>query len=163
LFPVFQLARPPRLKEITLFDGWVVVNILAQVAFDAAIFLLLGPKALLFLGLSFFFAVGLHPLGARWIQEHYLVHGTDQETSSYYGVLNVPALNVGHHNEHHDFPWVPWNRLPAVRRAAPEYYDTLAFHRSWTWLFLRFIFDSRISLFSRTVRTERGGIAVRGT
>ena len=55
--------------------------------------------------------MGLHPLGARWIQEHYLVHG-EQETTSYYGILNVPALNVGYHNEHHDFPSVPWNRLP---------------------------------------------------
>jgi len=37
---------------------------------------LLGPKALLYLLISFFFSVGLHPLGARWIQEHYLVHPT---------------------------------------------------------------------------------------
>ena len=159
-FPFFQLSRPPRLKEISLFDGWVVVNIVVQLAYDAAVLFFLGPKALLFLGAAFFFSVGLHPLGARWIQEHYLVHGTDQETSSYYGILNVPALNVGYHNEHHDFPWVPWHRLPLVRRAAPEAYDTLAFHRSWTKLLLRFLFDPRISLFSRVVRADRGGISV---
>src|SRR5512140_1059454 len=129
-FPFFQLTRPPRLKEISLFDGWVFVNIVVQLAYDAAVLFLLGPKALLFLAAAFFFSVGLHPLGARWIQEHYLVHGTNQETSSYYGVLNVPALNVGYHNEHHDFPWVPWHRLPAVRRTAPEFYDSLAYHRS---------------------------------
>ncbi len=161
LFPFFQLTRPPRLKEITLFDGWVVANIAAQLAFDAAVLVLLGPKALLFLALSFFFSVGLHPLGARWIQEHYLVHGTDQETSSYYGVLNVPALNVGYHNEHHDFPWVPWHRLRAVRRSVPEVYDALASHRSWTRLLLHFLFDRRLSLWSRVVRTERGGLAVK--
>ena len=159
-FPFFQLSRPPRLKEISLFDGWVVVNILVQLAYDAAVFFFLGPKALLFLAAAFFFSVGLHPLGARWIQEHYLVHGTDQETSSYYGILNVPALNVGYHNEHHDFPWVPWHRLPLVRRAAPEAYDTLAFHRSWTKLLFRFLFDPRISLFSRVVRADRGGVPV---
>lgn len=160
LFPFFQLARPPRLKEIALFDGWVFVNIAVQLAYDAAVLVLLGPRALLFLGAAFFFSVGLHPLGARWIQEHYLVHGTDQETSSYYGILNVPALNVGHHNEHHDFPWVPWHRLPAVRRAVPEVYDALASHRSWTRLLLRFLFDRRISLWSRVVRSERGGVSV---
>ena len=159
-FPFFQLSRPPRLKEISLFDGWVVVNILVQLAYDAAVLFFLGPKALLFLAAAFFFSVGLHPLGARWIQEHYLVHGTDQETSSYYGFLNVPALNVGYHNEHHDFPWVPWHRLPLVRRAAPEAYDTLAFHRSWTKLLVRFLFDPRISLFSRVVRSDRGGVPV---
>ena len=161
LFPLFQLTRPPRLKEITLFDGWVFVNIAAQVAFDAAVLILLGPKAFLFLGAAFFFSVGLHPLGARWIQEHYLVHGTDQETSSYYGVLNVPALNVGYHNEHHDFPWVPWHRLRAVRRAVPEVYGALASHRSWTRLLFRFLFDRNLSLWSRVVRTERGGVSAR--
>jgi sphingolipid delta-4 desaturase len=159
LFPVFQVTRPPRLKEIRLFDGWVVVNIAVQLAYDVAVALLLGPKALLFLAASFFFSVGLHPLGARWIQEHYLVHG-EQETSSYYGLLNVPALNVGYHNEHHDFPSVPWNRLPAVRKAAPEAYDTLFWHRSWTLLLLRFLFDRRLSLWSRVVRAERGGVSV---
>ena len=160
LFPFFQLSRPPRLKEISLFDGWVFVNILVQLAYDAAIIFLLGPKALLFLAASFFFSIGLHPLGARWIQEHYLVHGTNQETSSYYGLLNIPALNVGYHNEHHDFPWVPWHRLPTVRRTAPEFYDTLAFHRSWTRLLFRFLFDRNISLWSRVVRKERGGVPV---
>jgi sphingolipid 4-desaturase/C4-monooxygenase len=159
-FPFFQLARPSRLKEITLFDGWVVVNIAVQLAYDAAVLFFLGPKALLFLGAAFFFSVGLHPLGARWIQEHYLVHGTNQETSSYYGFLNVPALNVGYHNEHHDFPWVPWHRLPRVRRAAPETYDALASHRSWTKLLFRFLFDPSISLWSRVVRADRGGVPV---
>ena len=159
-FPFFQLSRPPRLKEISLFDGWVVVNIVVQLAYDVAVLWILGPKALLFLAAAFFFSVGLHPLGARWIQEHYLVHGTNQETSSYYGVLNIPALNVGYHNEHHDFPWVPWHRLPRVRAAAPEAYDTLLWHRSWTKLLFRFLFDPSISLWSRVVRADRGGVPV---
>lgn len=155
LFPFFQVTRPPRLKEISLFDGWVVLNIALQLGFDAAIWLVLGPKAILFLGLSFFFSVGLHPLGARWIQEHYLIHGT-QETSSYYGGLNRIALNVGYHNEHHDFPWVPWNRLPDIKRIAPESYESLTSHRSWTALLFRFLFGRELSLWSRTIRKERG-------
>jgi sphingolipid delta-4 desaturase len=159
LFPFFQVLRPPRLREIVLFDRWVVLNIAVQFAFDAAVWIAFGPKALLFLALSFFFSVGLHPLGARWIQEHYLVHG-EQETSSYYGPLNLIALNVGLHNEHHDFPFVPWNRLPVVRRAAPEVYESLGSHRSWTRLLLHFLFDRNLSLWSRTTRADRGGLRV---
>ncbi len=155
LFPIFQVTRPPRLREITLFGPWVFANIGVQVAYDVAVWMALGPKALLYLTVSFFFSVGLHPLGARWIQEHYLVF-EEQETSSYYGPLNAVALNVGHHNEHHDFPSVPWNRLPAIRRAVPEVYDALPSHRSWTRLLLRFVFDRKLSLFSRTIRSERG-------
>jgi len=155
LFPIFQVTRPPRLREISLFSPWVFVNIGVQLAYDVVVWVVLGPKALLYLTISFFFSVGLHPLGARWIQEHYLVF-EGQETTSYYGPLNVVALNVGYHNEHHDFPSVPWNRLPAIRRAVPEVYGALDFHRSWTRLFFQFIFDPRLTLFSRIIRTERG-------
>jgi sphingolipid delta-4 desaturase len=159
LFPLFQVTRPARMKEISLFGPWVFANIAVQLAYDAAVWAFLGPKAFLYLGLSFFFSVGLHPLGARWIQEHFLVF-EGQETSSYYGPLNVLALNVGYHNEHHDFPSVPWHRLPAVRRAVPEVYDALGAHGSWTRLLLRFLFDRRLSLYSRVVRAERGAKAV---
>ena len=116
-------------------------------------------QALMYLLISFFFSVGLHPLGARWIQEHYMVHPS-QETYSYYGPLNTVAFNVGYHNEHHDLPSIPWNHLPAVRQAAPELYDTLIFHTSWTKLLWRFLFDPSLSLFSRQVRESRGGIAL---
>ena len=56
---------------------------------------------------------------------------------------------MGYHNEHHDFMNVAWNRLPAVRKAAPEFYDSLASYTSWTALLLRFIFDPGLSPFSR--------------
>jgi len=118
-----------------------------------------GPKALVYLVASFFFSVGLHPLGARWVQEHYLTHG-EQETYSYYGVLNTVSFNVGYHNEHHDFPSVPWNKLPQIRSQAPGFYNTLSYHTSWTKLFLRFLFDRELSLFSRVVRKNRGKVVL---
>ena len=159
LFPLVQSTRPPRLKEIRPIDRWVVGNFVAQAAFDVAVWAVLGPRALVYLLVSFFFSVGLHPLGARWIQEHYLVF-PGQETTSYYGWLNHLALNVGYHNEHHDFPSVPWNRLPELRRKAADAYDSLKSHSSWAGLFWRFLFDRRISLFARQVRENRGGVAL---
>ena len=157
-YPIFQVFRISRLKEIKPFDGWVALNWAAQILFIAGIWLWLGPKAVVFLLASFFFSVGLHPLGARWIQEHYLTHSKDQETYSYYGVLNTVAFNVGYHNEHHDFPSVPWNRLPQIKAGAPNFYNTLFYHKSWTKLFFRFLFDKEISLYSRIVRKDRGRV-----
>ncbi len=160
-FPVFQLFRLSRLREIQNFDGWIVANVLVQVVFTTAIWYFMGWPAIGYLFLSFMFSVGLHPLGARWIQEHYLTHSVEQETYSYYGKLNVVAFNVGFHNEHHDFPSIPWNKLPQIKKTAPEYYDTLHYHKSWTWLFLRFLFDREISLFNRILRKDRGRVPLK--
>lgn len=156
LFPLFQIARTLRLPEIRFFDRWVVLNWAAQIAFNAAVWVVLGPKALAYLALSLFFSLGLHPLGARWIQEHFLT-SDGQETFSYYGPLNAVALNVGYHNEHHDLPSVPWHRLPRIKREAPEFYDSLESHRSWARLLARFVLDPRLSLHSRMARERRGG------
>jgi sphingolipid 4-desaturase/C4-monooxygenase len=142
-----------------MFDRWIVLNFAVQFGFDAAVYFYLGPKVFAYLAASFFFSVGLHPLGARWIQEHYLV-APPQETYSYYGPFNKIAFNVGYHNEHHDLPSVPWNHLPDIRSGAPEMYDSLVYHTSWTRLLLKFVFDPRICLYSRLVRTERGRVAL---
>ncbi len=156
-YPLFQVFRISRLKEIKPFDKWVALNWAVQIAFIVFISLWLGPKGIVFLLASFFFSVGLHPLGARWIQEHYLTHG-EQETYSYYGPLNNVAFNVGFHNEHHDFPSIPWNKLPKIREGAPTFYNSLYYHTSWTKLFFRFLFDKEISLYSRIVRKDRGKV-----
>jgi len=157
LYPLFQVFRLSRLREIKPFDGWIALNVGVQIVFMGLVWVVLGPKAMVFLIASFFFSVGLHPLGARWIQEHYLLNG-DQETFSYYGPLNTVAFNVGYHNEHHDFPSVPWNKLPQIRAIAPTSYNALLFHTSWTKLFIRFLFDKEISLYSRVVRSNRGKV-----
>ena len=63
--------------------------------------------------------------------------------------MNALAYNVGYHNEHHDFPSVPWSRLPLVTQIAPEFYDSLPRCHSWPGTVLRYIFDDAISPFSR--------------
>lgn len=156
LYPVFQLLRPLRLtREISIFDKWTLLNWVVQFGFMAAVIYFWGWAATAYLVGSFFFSIGLHPLGARWIQEHYLTHG-DQETKSYYGVLNPVNLNVGYHNEHHDFPSIPWNKLPKIKKIANQYYETLGYHTSYTKLLFQFLFDKNLSVYSRTARSNRG-------
>lgn len=155
-YPVFQLLRPLRLtKEISIFDRWTLINWVVQFSFMGVVIYYLGGYATLYLVASFFFSIGLHPLGARWIQEHFLTHG-DQETKSYYGILNPINLNVGYHNEHHDFPSIPWHNLPKLKTTAREYYETLGYHNSYTVLLFQFLFNSQLSVFSRMARSKRG-------
>ncbi|HET7085704.1 MAG TPA: fatty acid desaturase [Rhizomicrobium sp.] len=152
-FPFFQLTRPMHLKTISVFNGWSLLSVAACAAFDVAMFRLFGGNAILYLGASMLFSIGLHPLGSRWIQEHFTLDPR-QETASYYGALNRLALNVGYHNEHHDFPSVPWNRLPALHNIASEFYDALAPSACWSRLWLIFICDPRYSLYSRVLRAD---------
>jgi sphingolipid delta-4 desaturase len=157
-YPVVQLRRTARLRDHPVFDRLVVANVVFTLAVDAAVLVFLGPWALLYLGVSLFASIGLHPLGARWIQEHY-VFRPPQETYSCYSPANVLQLNVGCHVEHHDLPYVAWHRLPEVRRRAPEFYEGLYAHRSWTGLLLRFLFSRRMSLFTRVVNDEPNAAA----
>ena len=152
-FPIFQITRPPRIKAFTMWNRWTAVNVACALLYDWAIVHWCGWPGFVYLLASFFFSIGLHPLGARWIQEHY-TYDLNQETASYYGPINWLALNVGYHNEHHDFPSIPWNRLPELRALAPEFYDTLHSHNSWARLLFNFIFDNRYSLYSRVERAR---------
>ncbi|MHA8105843.1 fatty acid desaturase [Aquirufa sp. 5-AUSEE-100C1] len=158
LYPFFQGIRTIRCIELAVLDRGVIMNILAQLTFDFLIVYFWGWPALAYLGLSFLFSVGLHPLGARWIQEHYLVLDKNQETYSYYGPLNGINMNVGYHNEHHDMPSVPWNNLPKLKSFAPEFYENLKYHTSFVKLLFTFIFSQEIGLYSRIARKERAGV-----
>jgi len=151
-FPLFQSLRMMRFSQtVGFWEPWTITNAVVVFAFDAAVYYFMGPVAFGYLLLSTFFSVGLHPLGGRLIQEHFIV-APPQETYSYYGIANLPALNVGFHNEHHDFSAIPWNNLPKLKALAPEFYDTLVSHRSWTALVLKFIFDPKLNLYSRITR-----------
>lgn len=152
LFSVFQTVR--LLRSPQPFEWATFVNFLSNGLFTYIIFLTIGTKAVIFLLLSSLLSVGLllHPLGARWIAEHWAVF-PNQETYSYYGgVINTVAFNIGYHNEHHDFVGVPWSDLPKLRKIAPEYYENLHQHASYVKLLWAFITTPNFTLRSRVVR-----------
>ncbi len=165
LLPVSQALRPMKLKAlrgIPVWDPWIALNFATQIAVCTLLAIVLGPKALAYLALSTLFALGLHPLGGRWIQEHHVTR-EGQDTYSYYGPLNRFCFNMGFHNEHHDFPNVPWNNLPKVRRVASEYYENLKSYESWIAVLAKFIFDPKMSGYSRIIHpaTPRASAADR--
>jgi sphingolipid delta-4 desaturase len=152
-FAVIQVTRLGRLKgTVPMMGSWTWINAGVIVLYDLAVLYFFGLAGFIYLFASFWFSVGLHPVGARWIQEHF-TFDPQQETYDYYGILNVVALNIGYHNEHHDFPEIPWMRLPTLKRMAPEFYDHLKAHKSWAKLFFSFIFDPRYTLYSRVDRS----------
>lgn len=152
-FPIMQVSRSMYTSKVKTINTWVIINLISVFLFDFIIIYFFGFNAIIYLLFSMVFGLGLHPVGARWIQEHFTLT-EDQETYSYYGWLNNLSMNVGYHNEHHDFPSIPWNRLPALRKMAPEFYDTLIYHESWTKLLLSFLFNPDYSLYSRITRAE---------
>ena len=115
LFPLFQIARTFRLREIQFFDWWVTLNWAVQLVFNAGCVVAARsgrhsctwPARL---------RSGLHPLGARWIQEHYLTDGDHGDVRLLRAAQRHRVMNVGHHNEHHDLPSVSRQHLPAIRR-----------------------------------------------
>jgi sphingolipid 4-desaturase/C4-monooxygenase len=132
-------------------------NLLVQLAFNVAVYYWLGGKALAYLPISSLIVMGLHPIAGHYISEHY-VFRAGQETYSYYGPLNALAFNVGYHNEHHDFPYIPGSRLARLRALAPEFYDTLHFHTSWTVTLWHFVTRPSLGGYSR-IKRRRGTAA----
>jgi len=154
-FMISLACRPLNVVGPPLWDKWVTANILVVIAVNVSIFHFAGVYALLYLGLSTFFGLGLHPLGGRSLQEHYTT-AEGQETYSYYGPLNRLAFNVGYHNEHHDLVNVPWSNLPKLKSKAPEFYEPLKSYRSWTGVVVDFIRNPDLSCYSRIVRNVSG-------
>lgn len=145
----FYTYRIPKGAEL----AWVTFNWVLNISIMSAIVSFYGWAPLLFLTFASICSIGLHPLGARWIQEHYPTQPF-QATYSYYGIANRFAFAIGYHVEHHDFPSVPWNRLADLKATAPEYYDTLFAYSSYSELLKDFIFEKRWSLAKR-YETER--------
>jgi sphingolipid delta-4 desaturase len=146
------IFRPLRVKIAQPVCGWVIANIAAEVVYIGALYYFAGIAAPFYLLMSLIFAVGLHPVGARWIQEHY-VFTPGQETYSYYGGYNKwGGFNIGYHNEHHDIPVVAWKNLPKVKALAPELYDHLYAHNSYTQLLWQYLTRKDVTPFNRIIR-----------
>ncbi|KAI9727086.1 MAG: hypothetical protein M1828_007287 [Chrysothrix sp. TS-e1954] len=173
---LFYALRPMFVYKLPL-TGLHFANIVAQVAFDVALVKFAGGKALAYLIISSFLAGSLHPCAGHFIAEHYVFSPQEEskkhkllqqsnpktagapppeETYSYYGPLNLLTYNVGLHNEHHDFPAVPWTRLPRLHELAKEFYEDLPSHRSWVSVMWQFVLDENVGLWCRVKRSEGG-------
>lgn len=155
------------------------INLAVQLAFDYALICLLpgyfSANSLLYLLLSSFLAGSLHPTAGHFIAEHYVYETVTPtardpknnipipETFSYYGPLNFLTYNVGLHNEHHDFPAIPWTRLPRLHEMAKEFYAPLPQHQSWILVLWRFIFDENVGIRCRVKRKQGGRVVGGGT
>jgi len=150
LQPVFYSLRPSVVNPKAP-GKWEFINYGVCIVFDFIIAQLFGLSGLLYLVFGTLLGMGLHPVAGHFIAEHYVMH-EGQETYSYYGPLNWLTFNVGYHNEHHDFPFVPGKNLPMLRKIAPEFYDDIPHYHSWSKVIYDYIVDTKINPFSRTKR-----------
>jgi sphingolipid 4-desaturase/C4-monooxygenase len=139
-----RTVRIPRGMVFPRLAEPLVLNAAVQGLGVASVGWLLGTNAILFLFLASWLSLTLHPLGARWVQEHGTVDGVQQPTRSYYGVFNWVCLNGGYHNEHHDFPSVPWHTLPNIKSSGGVAYTELGVCNSWCRSLLEFFARGRI-------------------
>ena len=109
-----------------------------KLAAFSLVFLFFGAKPIAYLLLCDMFAMGFlgHPYLAFWVTQHHTNELLSPKefvaTGGVAGRLyNLLILNQGHHCEHHDFPQIPWTRLPRVARLAPEFYPHVPASRTW--------------------------------
>merc|ERR1711892_316477 len=159
-FVIFYVLRPLTMKPAP-FTKWNVLNYVAVFATDYFVITQWGMGAFVYLVLSILTAGSLHPCASHFIAEHFTYIESDPkktdlrpETFSYYGPLNYLCFNVGYHNEHHDFPAIPWSRLPKVHSIANEFYANLPYHKSWVWALVHFIIDDNVTLHNRVVEAK---------
>ncbi|GBB84193.1 hypothetical protein RclHR1_10810008 [Rhizophagus clarus] len=150
IYPVMYVVRGLVMGKEPCF--WEYVNWVFTITIDILVYNFCGMRGLFYLFLSLWVGYSIHPAAAHFIQEHY-TFDDGQETYSYYGILNVFFMNIGYHNEHHDFAKVPWSNLPEIRKIAPEFYDNLAYHTSWFMVHWNFIFQKQYGPQSRVGRT----------
>jgi sphingolipid delta-4 desaturase len=164
---LFYAIRPIFVFKVP-FTSIHFFNIFAQTIFDYILIKTCSINSVYYLIFSSFLAGSLHPCAGHFIAEHYifeklpsaakdpLTNTAIPETFSYYGPLNLLTYNVGLHNEHHDFPAVPWSRLPALHELAKEFYADLPRHESWVGVLWQFVWDKEVGITSRLKRKDGG-------
>ncbi|TBU00942.1 fatty acid desaturase, partial [Hamiltosporidium tvaerminnensis] len=149
IYPVFYVIRSTFIrKKITKEE---IINLGTHIIFILLIFHFMGIKAIGFIACSSWLGYSIHPAAAHLIQEHF-TFSDGQETYSYYGSLNKVFLNIGYHNEHHDFMAIPWDKLPQVNQIANEYYSRFNRHFSWFSILYRFVVEDVYGPQSRVAR-----------
>ena len=154
-FQIVAYALRPLFIKRQPITAWLGINILFQLLFGVLFWQAFGGASLAYLLGSVLVAggLGLHPLSAHFLSEHYLIPDASRdETFDYHGPLNILTFSVGYHRAHHDLSNVPGSRLPQVVAMAPEFYPSYAVHKKWATLPLRFVFDDAITLASRVRR-----------
>jgi sphingolipid delta-4 desaturase len=163
---IFFYAMRPMLVRPLKYNGPRLMNLLFILSTDALLAYVFGWRVLFYYLLSLFFAAGINPFSGHFLSEHYLIDAKSRkdhpnpeayETRSHYGPLNLLAWNVGYHNEHHDFPNIPWSNLPKLRALAPEFYDHLPQTESWFGAQIKFLFDKDVGPWCRVLREEGAG------
>lgn len=146
------------------WNRFVVLNWLTSLSFALCV-VLVSFKAAVFLFISLLMSQGAHPANARQLQRHFwdgsddkaLKDGSASFTFSFYGWSNALFLNVGYHNEHHDFHRVAWTRLPELKRIAGDKYypDTGSYKTRGMNDVVNFIFNPKVTL-ANFYSQERG-------
>ena len=169
----FYALRPMFITQIQ-FTYIHLLNIIGQVLADVLVVKFMGVRALGYFIMSSFLAGLLHPCAGHFIAEHYVLNENHNsrrefdakkvnippellpaETYLYYGPLNKLTWNVGYHNEHHDFPYIAWTKLPELRRIAADFYDPLPHVDSWCGVIWWFCFNDVNTLWNRVKRTGK--------
>lgn len=147
VLPIFYGLRP-YFKTPKSPSNYEIANIIACAAYAYFIANIFSMKALIYLILGTLFGLSINPVGAHVMSEHYEFY-KGQDTYSYYGWINYLNFNMGYHVEHHDFPNIPWSKLPLVKNIAPEFYENLPVVDSYLKVMFKYIFDSDIGPWSR--------------
>lgn len=107
------------------------------------LYVLAGPLAILYLVFSELFSRGLllHP-GIVFALSTHKTWGTEenfQPTTSTYGkIASFLMTKINYHVEHHDFPNIPRQNLPQLKKIAPEYYESLNYFQGISGVFYHF-------------------------
>ena len=150
---VWYSLRPILTKSYKL-SFYHYLNIISQISFNYLIYYNYGLSPILYFLLCDLISGGLHPCAYHFLSEHYILgNNKNQETYSYYGKLNYLTWNVGYHNEHHDFPFIPWSRLSKLKKIVPEFYNNLEQYDCWYSIFYKFIFNN-VTLNNRKINTN---------